>query len=54
MRSWLEYFGGVTDAPPKGLRFDLGSRWWGVYWAVLVLLLYIFGAQTSRFLYVDF
>ncbi len=50
MKRWLEFFGGVTDEGPLALS----SPWWGAYWALLVFIIYVFCAQTSRFLYVDF
>jgi len=61
MRVWnwiqggLEFLGGERDEPPPGFpEFLQSPTFWGIWWGVLVLLIYIFSGQTSKFIYIDF
>jgi hypothetical protein len=55
VRATLEYLGGVTEElPVPGLRWMQGPVWWGIWWAVLILLTISFSGQTSKFIYIDF
>lgn len=51
----LEYLGGAQDAPPPGVPLPL-SNWlfWGLWWAALTLVVYVFSGQSSKFIYIDF
>lgn len=55
VKATLEYLGGVDEQPairlPGWMR---GPVWWGIWWAVLILLLLAFSGQTSKFIYIDF
>jgi hypothetical protein len=51
----LEYLGGERDEPPDGFSVTLAHWWfWGIWWAVLLLLILVFSGQTSKFIYIDF
>jgi len=55
IKAALEYMGGVTEESPwPSLRWFQGPVWWGIWWAVLVLLTLAFSGQTSKFIYIDF
>ena len=51
----LEYLGGAQDTPPPGVPLPL-SNWlfWGLWWAALTLVVYVFSGQSSKFIYIDF
>ena len=54
-KSFLEYLGGVREeAPPNLPAWMQGPLWWGIWWAVLILLVLAFSGQTSKFIYIDF
>jgi hypothetical protein len=52
-RAWLEYLGGVRDTSPSG---GVPSRvvFWAILWTAMILWMWIFSGQTSRFIYIDF
>jgi hypothetical protein len=51
----LEYLGGAQDELPPGFPIDLSNAWfWGLWWGVLVALIFIFSGQSSKFIYIDF
>jgi hypothetical protein len=51
----LEYLGGAQDDPPPGFPISLVHAWfWGLWWGVLVGLIFIFSGQSSKFIYIDF
>ena len=54
LKGLLEYAGGATDAPPAGCWLSLRSLAWGAWWGGLACLIYIFGGQSSKFIYIDF
>jgi len=55
VKATLEYLGGVTEQlPVERLGWMQSPIWWGVWWAVLILLTIAFSGQTSKFIYIDF
>ena len=51
----LEYLGGEIDEPPAGFPVaPFHSLFWGVWWCILVAIIYIFSGQSSKFIYIDF
>jgi hypothetical protein len=51
----LEYLGGVRERPPeRWLSWMQAPIWWGIWWALLILLALSFSGQTSKFIYIDF
>ena len=48
-----EYLEGASDEPPAGL-IPLTSPLWGLWWAALLIIILVFGGQTSKFIYIDF
>jgi hypothetical protein len=53
LRAVVDYLNGSTDEPP-GKWPALRSPVWGVYWTVLLILVFAFSGQSSRFIYIDF
>jgi hypothetical protein len=51
----LEYLGGSRDSPPAGIGAAMvHPLFWGVWWGALLLLIYVFCGQSSKFIYIDF
>ena len=51
----LEYLAGEKDQPPSGFSVALSNfLFWGVWWGILVGVIYIFSGQSSKFIYIDF
>ncbi|HLN03153.1 MAG TPA: hypothetical protein VK335_27935 [Bryobacteraceae bacterium] len=51
----FEYASGVTDdPPPRGQSWMRSPLWWGIWWAILILLIVAFSGQSSKFIYIDF
>jgi hypothetical protein len=51
----LEYAGGVVDQPPfPPFSWITSGLLWGIWWAVLILLIVAFSGQSSKFIYIDF
>jgi hypothetical protein len=50
----LEYLGGSRDTPPQGFPAIANPLFWGVWWGVLSLVIYVFCGQSSKFIYIDF
>jgi hypothetical protein len=53
LMAWLEQLGGSRDVTPgdwSALRLAL----WGLWWGVLIVMIMVFGGQTSKFIYIDF
>jgi len=51
----LEYLGGEIDEPPGGFLITLSnSLFWGLWWCMLMGIIYIFSGQSSKFIYIDF
>ncbi len=55
VKAVLEYLGGVREDPPlPSLVWMKGPLWWGLWWAILILLVVAFSGQSSKFIYIDF
>ena len=58
MVNWLknaaEFVGGERDEPPPGWPVGLASPLWGLWWGLLLCLIFVFGGQSSKFIYIDF
>jgi hypothetical protein len=53
--SLLEYLAGERDEAPAGFPVHLGNFWfWGIWWCVLIAIVFIFSGQSSKFIYIDF
>jgi hypothetical protein len=51
----LEYTAGERDAPPAGFPVTLSNfLFWGIWWSILVGIVFIFSGQSSKFIYIDF
>jgi hypothetical protein len=51
----LEYLGGSRDTPPAGFPVTIANPlFWGVWWGALLLVIYVFCGQSSKFIYIDF
>ena len=50
----LEYIGGCSEEPPVKVPAWLSPWLWGVWWALLAVLVIFFCGQTSKFIYIDF
>jgi hypothetical protein len=51
----LEYLGGSRDEPPPQIPFSVANPiFWGLWWAALALVIYVFSGQSSKFIYIDF
>jgi hypothetical protein len=51
----LEYLGGSRDEAPPGFPIALSNFiFWGIWWASLILVIYVFSGQSSKFIYIDF
>jgi hypothetical protein len=51
----LEYLAGETDAPPPDFKVGLSNfLFWGIWWGILVGIIFIFSGQSSKFIYIDF
>lgn len=53
LKERLEYLGGVTDAPPDGVR-PLSPLALGLFWGLLICAILAFSGQASKFIYIDF
>lgn len=55
IKATLEYLGGVSEGPPPpSLAWMRTPLWWGIWWAMLILLIVAFSGQSSKFIYIDF
>jgi len=50
----LEFLGGARDDPPPGFPAACSPLFWGIWWGVVSLLIYVFSGQSSKFIYIDF
>ena len=51
----LEYLAGERDDAPPGFPVTLGMWWfWAAWWAAMVIVVYVFSGQSSKFIYIDF
>ncbi len=52
---YLDYLSGASDAPPPGCpRLLTRPAFWGVWWGALLITVYLFAGQSSKFIYIDF
>jgi hypothetical protein len=55
LQNLLEYLGGEKDAPPPGFPATLSNfLFWGIWWSILIGIIFIFSGQSSKFIYIDF
>jgi hypothetical protein len=50
----LEYLGGARDVSPDGHTPALHSRFWGIWWFLMVIVILYFSGQSTKFIYIDF
>ncbi len=50
---WLEYLGGAKNLPPEPAK-QLPAWFWGIWWALLLVMAIAFSGQASKFIYIDF
>ena len=51
---WCEYIGGERDDPPRGFPVRFAWLIFGLWWALLAVLVAAFCGQSSKFIYIDF
>jgi hypothetical protein len=50
-----EYLAGERDDAPSAFPVRLGNwLFWGLWWAALAIVIFIFSGQSSKFIYIDF
>jgi hypothetical protein len=50
-----EYLAAERDQAPAGFPITLGNwLFWGLWWAALAILIFVFSGQSSKFIYIDF
>jgi hypothetical protein len=54
IRTVAQYFAGHSEESPVDFRVPAQSPLWGVWWAILLVLTFIFCGQSSKFIYIDF
>jgi len=50
----LEFLGGSRDEAPAGFPTLPKAVLWGLWWGALLVVIYIFCGQSSKFIYIDF
>ena len=54
-REALEYLAGEKDSAPSGFPITLENYlFWGLWWSILIGIVFIFAGQSSKFIYIDF
>ena len=54
-RALLDFVGGVrSELPTRAFSWLNSPIVWGIWWAILALLILAFSGQSSRFIYIDF
>ena len=53
IRDVIDYLNGATDHS-EVLPLPVDSPLWGVFWAILLVLILAFSGQSSKFIYIDF
>jgi hypothetical protein len=51
---WLERIGGSRDLEQRLLQSGWFQLLLGLWWGFLLVIILIFGGQTSKFIYIDF
>jgi hypothetical protein len=51
---WLEKVGGSRDLDPALIKRGWFQLLLGLWWGALLVVILIFGGQTSKFIYIDF
>ena len=54
MAKFLEFLGGSQDQAPSELPRVSPVLFWGVWWGLLSIVIYVFCGQSSKFIYIDF
>jgi hypothetical protein len=54
LKHFFEWMGGAIDQPPNGITFKSSHWLWGVWWALLLVIINVFCGQSSKFIYIDF
>jgi hypothetical protein len=55
MKQAIEYLAGEQDEPPANFALELSNWWfWAPWWGAMLVLIYIFCGQSSKFIYIDF
>jgi hypothetical protein len=54
IKQWLEFLGGERDTADETRTIPPTSCFWGIWWGILLILIYVFCGQTSKFIYIDF
>jgi hypothetical protein len=55
VKALAEYLAGERDDAPAGFPVTLGNwLFWGLSWAALAVVIFIFSGQSSKFIYIDF
>ena len=51
----LEYLAGEKDEAPVGFQVGLDNfLFWGIWWCILIGIVFIFSGQSSKFIYINF
>ncbi len=51
---WLDYLSGARDSRPSGSLPVVSSRFWSVWWFLMLVMIMFFSGQHSEFIYIDF
>ena len=55
IKAAAEYLAGEQDEPPRGFSVTAGNwLFWGLWWAALAIVIFVFSGQSSKFIYLDF
>ena len=51
----LEYLAGERDTSPNSFTIGFSNfLFWGIWWSILIGIVFIFSGQSSKFIYIDF
>jgi hypothetical protein len=54
-QNFLEYLAGEKDEAPAGFQVELDNfLFWGIWWCILIGIMFIFSGQSSKFIYINF
>jgi hypothetical protein len=54
LRDMARYMAGHSETPPGRFPWSPYSVLWGVWWAILLAIIFVFCGQSSKFIYIDF